>query len=476
MHQRWVDQENAVEIVASAVRRGRAGLKSTNRPIGSFVFLGPTGVGKTELAKTLAEVLFGQEEAMIRFDMTEFMEKHEVAKLLGAPPGYVGYEEGGKLTEAVRRRPYSVVLFDEIEKAHPDIFNILLQILDDGRLTDNKGHVISFKNTVVICTSNIGTRTIQDDLIAAGHLEIEEPTVLSTYTYSPRGRQIMTIMGKVFEKDSATDKWNNKMLIDYFAGQKTENNSQFPGKELESHTISASGVEIITSGEQIFIKKATTAKIWQQQSLIDYFKDNIVINALPDAPEQQLPTAKLKTHTFSSSEWEFVSYGDRYWKRKETAKEWQTGSLKDYFAGQKIDATPKPDDPKNQVNNMTPTAFPTNYWDIHTFTPQGGEIIIVGDNVWSKKTSAENWQILTLKEFFGTDFPLEAEIEEKSKIESELSKNKYSKIKDKVLNELRSFMRPELINRFDDTIIFEPLRYQDMLLMQCYTPLQNCLF
>lgn len=164
IHERLINQETAVSSVAQAVRRGRAGLKSANRPIGSFVFLGPTGVGKTELAKTLADVLFGSEEAMIRFDMTEYMEKHEVAKLLGAPPGYVGYEEGGKLTEAVRRRPYSVVLFDEIEKAHPDIFNILLQILDDGRLTDNKGHVISFKNTVVICTSNIGSKLIQEEM------------------------------------------------------------------------------------------------------------------------------------------------------------------------------------------------------------------------------------------------------------------------------------------------------------------------
>jgi len=165
IHKRLINQEKAVTSVSQAVRRGRAGLKSANRPIGSFVFLGPTGVGKTELAKTLADVLFGSEEAMIRFDMTEYMEKHEVAKLLGAPPGYVGYEEGGKLTEAVRRKPYSVVLFDEIEKAHPDIFNILLQILDDGRLTDNKGHVISFKNTVVICTSNIGTKLIQEEMV-----------------------------------------------------------------------------------------------------------------------------------------------------------------------------------------------------------------------------------------------------------------------------------------------------------------------
>lgn len=184
IHQRLINQEHAVTPVAEAIRRGRAGLKSTDRPIGSFVFLGPTGVGKTELSKTLAEVLFGQEEAMIRFDMTEYMEKHEVAKLLGAPPGYVGYEEGGKLTEAVRRRPYSVVLFDEVEKAHPDIFNILLQILDDGRLTDNRGHVVSFKNTVVITTSNIGTKMIQDDILASGKVDIEEPTAISTYAFS----------------------------------------------------------------------------------------------------------------------------------------------------------------------------------------------------------------------------------------------------------------------------------------------------
>lgn len=175
IHRRMINQEDAVNVIAQAIRRGRAGLKSTVRPIGSFVFLGPTGVGKTELAKTLAEILFGQEEAMVRLDMTEYMEKHEVAKLLGAPPGYVGYEEGGKLTEAVRRRPYTVVLFDEIEKAHPDIFNILLQILDDGRLTDNKGHVVSFKNTVVICTSNIGTKTIQQMMIKMGAVVGNDP-------------------------------------------------------------------------------------------------------------------------------------------------------------------------------------------------------------------------------------------------------------------------------------------------------------
>ncbi|MCL5019000.1 MAG: AAA family ATPase, partial [Patescibacteria group bacterium] len=165
IHKRIINQEQAVAAVAEAVRRGRAGLKSGKRPIGSFIFMGPTGVGKTELAKALAEILFGSEELIVRLDMTEYMERHEVAKLIGAPPGYVGYEEGGQLTEAVRRHPYSVVLFDEIEKAHPDVFNILIQLLDDGRLTDNKGHTVSFKNTIVICTSNIGTGLIQQEML-----------------------------------------------------------------------------------------------------------------------------------------------------------------------------------------------------------------------------------------------------------------------------------------------------------------------
>ncbi len=164
IHKRLIDQENAVSTVAEAVRRGRIGLSNVNRPIASFIFLGPTGVGKTELAKTLAAILFGKEEAMIRLDMSEYMEKHEVAKLIGAPPGYVGYEEGGQLTEAVRAKPYSIVLLDEIEKAHPDVFNILLQLLEDGRLTDNKGNTISFKNTIVIATSNIGSTLIQQQL------------------------------------------------------------------------------------------------------------------------------------------------------------------------------------------------------------------------------------------------------------------------------------------------------------------------
>ena len=158
---RVIGQDEALEAVANAVRRARAGLQDPNRPVGSFIFLGPTGVGKTETARALAEFLFDDERAMVRLDMSEYMEKHAVARMIGAPPGYVGYEEGGQLTEAVRRRPYSVVLFDEIEKAHPDVFNILLQILDDGRLTDSKGRVVDFKNTVLIMTSNLGSREIQ---------------------------------------------------------------------------------------------------------------------------------------------------------------------------------------------------------------------------------------------------------------------------------------------------------------------------
>jgi len=160
LHQRVIGQDEAVTAVSKAIRRARAGLKNANRPAGSFIFLGPSGVGKTELAKALAEFLFGSEDALISLDMSEYMEKHTVSRLVGSPPGYVGFEEGGQLTERVRRKPYSVILFDEIEKAHPDVFNVLLQMLEEGRLTDAQGHKVDFKNTIIIMTSNVGARDI----------------------------------------------------------------------------------------------------------------------------------------------------------------------------------------------------------------------------------------------------------------------------------------------------------------------------
>ncbi|MEN9684514.1 MAG: ATP-dependent chaperone ClpB, partial [Bacteroidota bacterium] len=176
LHNRVVGQEEAISAVADAIRRSRAGLQDPKKPIGSFIFLGTTGVGKTELAKALAEYLFDDEAMMTRIDMSEYQEKHTVSRLVGAPPGYVGYDEGGQLTEAVRRKPYSVVLLDEIEKAHPDVWNVLLQVLDDGRLTDNKGRVVNFKNTIIIMTSNIGSHLIQDVFEKVDENNVEEVT------------------------------------------------------------------------------------------------------------------------------------------------------------------------------------------------------------------------------------------------------------------------------------------------------------
>lgn len=527
IHKRMIDQERAVASVSQAVRRGRAGLKSNSRPIGSFVFLGPSGVGKTELAKTLAEVLFDEEEAVIRFDMTEYMERHEVAKLLGPPPGYVGFEEGGKLTEAVRRKPYSLVLFDEIEKAHPDIFNILLQILDDARLTDNKGRTISFKNTVVICTSNIGTALIQKELLKSGKSEVAEPTVISTYAFTPRGREILTIGNKYFERDgsnpqknvnlssqkeadksqpsqnkpksqdngsdpaiklSAPSSWEDHRLLEYFAGQRLEgvtpalpkeekeieglekdpqateskkegaedvmpqgspSKAAFPSFGYDTHAISPKGVEMITTGDLIYVRDATTAKEWKVSNLIDYVAGHVVVNALPDAPDEQLPTARLKTHAFAADGTEIVSYKDRYWMRKDGSKEWQTGILKQYFA-----------DASGEVETL-----PVTHWDVHTFAPSGKEIIIVGEDLWFKEPKATAWTKKRIEDYFGEDFPLEQEIAEKEKVEEETDVKKYQMIKDKVMNELLKFFRPELVNRFDEVIVFEPLKFKHMLLI-----------
>ena len=187
LHKRVIGQDEAVVAVAKAVRRARAGLKDPKRPVGSFIFLGPTGVGKTELARALAESIFGDEDAMIRVDMSEYMEKHSTSRLVGSPPGYVGYDEGGQLTEKVRRKPYSVVLLDEIEKAHPDVFNILLQVLEDGRLTDSKGRTVDFRNTILIMTSNVGASALQKNKYVGFNIQDE-------------GQDYKDMKGKVMEE------------------------------------------------------------------------------------------------------------------------------------------------------------------------------------------------------------------------------------------------------------------------------------
>ena len=206
LHERVVGQDEAVELVADAVIRARAGIKDPDRPIGSFLFLGPTGVGKTELAKTLAATMFDSEKNMIRIDMSEYMEKHSVSRLIGAPPGYVGHEEGGQLTEAVRRQPYSVILMDEVEKAHPDVFNILLQLLDEGRLTDSKGRSVNFKNTIIIMTSNIGSQHLLDTVVADGELNDETKDIVMSEVHKHFKPEIINRMDDIVMFSPLTQK------------------------------------------------------------------------------------------------------------------------------------------------------------------------------------------------------------------------------------------------------------------------------
>ena len=588
MHQQIIDQEEAVGAIAEAVRRGRAGLTSQKRPIGSFIFMGPTGVGKTELAKVLAEILFGSREMTVRMDMTEYMEKHEVAKLIGAPPGYVGYEEGGQLTEAVRRRPYSVVLLDEIEKAHPDVFNILIQLLDDGRLTDNKGRTISFKNTIVICTSNIGTGLIQKQMLEVGKLQFAAPA-FSTYAVTPTGREIITLKERYWLKqEKEKNDWEVSSLKKYFEGQKVENADPFdkaaklPENGFATQVVLPSGEEMITSGGRMWKRKSTTAKGWETVSLIDYFKDNAVINALPDRPEEQLPTARVASHAVSPQEVEMITLGSRYWKRKGLkTKDWETGMLSDYLKDgvvvgetnadqgntdktdtpdksdvpdvpEKSDsiqpepasgrvAAGKPEEPdvvkpavanntdntdktekkdaditdkesqntqkKNEntekeegvedlvsatsgdsvspaiaekpanVLSDTELQLPTEKWDIHLFTPDGKELIIVGGRVWFRnKVGDKEWQTQPLSQYFSNakvknalpnnfddQLPVGQEIEKQKEKAKSVEDEKFAEMAEKLLEELRKFFKPEILNRFDEIMVFRPLMGEHMV-------------
>lgn len=461
MHRRLINQEVAVTAVAQAVRRGRAGLKSTQKPIGSFVFLGPTGVGKTELAKTLAEILFGLEDAIIRLDMTEFMEKHEVAKLLGAPPGYVGYEEGGKLTEAVRRKPYSVVLFDEVEKAHPDIFNILLQVLDDGRLTDNKGRVVSFKNTVVICTSNIGSTLIQDEILKAGNLDIQEPPVISTYAFTKDSEIILTMLNKVFIKKKNQDQWISLYTNEYFENQtlefpKTKNSENiekgekpmFPIAGFDTHTFDNKGTEFITSKGNMYFRTKKDPNKWTIISLQDYFTGSEIKSNLISEGKNQFPTEKFKTHNFTPDGKEVITFGSEFIARKEGDKTWIKGELREYV---------------NEINMDSKNHIPSQYWDINTSDANSTEYIVVGKDVWKKTLQKNTWEKDELTELLGPNFMLDEELGEKQKVQDELNQNLYKNMKSKVTNELRKFFKPELINRFDEVIIFEPLKFMHMI-------------
>ena len=238
------------------------------------------------------------------------------------------------------------------------------------------------------------------------------------------------------------------MLLDYFAGQEVNGEEKFelPMHGFDTHAMSSTGIEMITKAGDVFSKTSTTTKTWEHTNLISYFKEGVVINALPDAPDEQLPTAALKTHAFSPDEGEVVTYKDRYWRRKLSTNDWQTGFLKDYLVDQTAD--------KGQL--------PIAYWDIHTFSPSGAEVLVVGATVWTKTTGEPQWKAKSIAEYFGPDLPLDQHVEEKQKIDSEIHKKQFESLKEKVMAEMLKFFRPELVNRFDETIMFEPLRFEHM--------------
>lgn len=491
LHQKIIDQEEAVSAVSEAVRRGRSGLSSQKRPIGSFIFMGPTGVGKTELAKVLASELFGSEDMMIRLDMTEYMEKHEVAKLIGAPPGYVGYEEGGQLTEAVRRKPYSVVLMDEIEKAHPDVFNILLQILDDGRLTDNKGRTISFKNTILICTSNLGTNLIQKTLMS--EMKVGQPilskkdTLLATLTVTPTGRMIATRGEEYWEQESVnaqtqqTSAWANHPLLDYFKGQKLLDadalvtQQKFPTDVFDTHVVLPSGEEMITRGDRLWRRKSTIAKEWESMTLLDYVKDSVVSNASADKPDEQLPTASWNTHAISPQEKEIIGVGTRLWVRDNLLeKNWKTMSLAEYVAQTTTPPVAEMTDVKQTIDVANAGGGATAATQdmlvpddsksptIHLFLPTGVEHLIFGNETYMRN-GTEAWKKQQLSDVLvGENTPVVAENASEQK-EDAGADSKFTALTDLLLEELRKFFRPELLNRFDEVIVFRPLTAEHML-------------
>jgi ATP-dependent Clp protease ATP-binding subunit ClpC len=518
IHKKIIDQEAAVAAVSEAVRRGRAGLKRAKRPIGSFIFMGPTGVGKTETAKVLAEILFGSEEMMVRLDMSEFMEKHEVAKLIGAPPGYVGYEEGGQLTEAVRLHPYSVILLDEIEKAHPDVFNILIQLLEDGRLTDNKGRTTSFKNTIVIATSNIGTGLIQREMLEGVGM-IEKIPVLSTYTISPVGGEMITFQERFWLKSSpkkgerVTKKWTTGTLGEFFAAHEVTNiepdksEQRLPKNGFDAHLIRPSGEELIFLGGRYWQRTSQVSREWITGSLNKLFEDYVVKNAALDDPIDQLPTTRISTVAVSPEEREIITLDNRVWWRENLAtKEWKVESLKDYFTGQQVLSFKQSEDEEKGMQSggrkeekvkkkkkeekrqreeelkLVPTSdpdllLPTERLDAHLFTPNGEEIVIFGSRFWRRqKHEDKNWVTGTLAEFFTkqtvtnadpTDLtqplPVGQAVKKAREVKEREEEEGFVKMAEKLIEELRKFFRPELLNRFDEIIVFRPLTKKHML-------------